>query len=243
MHLYDRAMLIPLLLSLSSLLTFLSGISLAVVDVGFPELIVALLGTGLFGLCVSAIVWALRPKSLMAWPKCIIRKIRRTPLGSARYAKAAQAETLNPDNTEVVMRSIRGIPYLIQAIQYSMETTYYTDMMSQMGEGVVRTSVIHTAPGCTSVLDSDNEGEAETRPSLTPIPIGPDELWTPTGSSTWKNSQLRLSLNRASSSLNVFPYAEANPPPDSFDVDSALDLDDNSVHSPLTDEGDEADQR
>uniref|UniRef100_A0A915B9K6 Uncharacterized protein n=1 Tax=Parascaris univalens TaxID=6257 RepID=A0A915B9K6_PARUN len=224
-------MLIPVLLSLSSLLTFLSGISLAAAGIGFPELTVALLGTGLCGLCVSAFIWALRPKLLMACPKCIMRKMRRTPFSSVRYTKGAQTETLNPDNTEVVMRSIRGIPYLIQAIQYSMEATYYTDMMSQMGEGVVRTSVIHTAPGCTSVLDSDHENEDEGRPSPTQLPIGPDEQWTPTGSSTWKNTQLRLSLNRASSSLNVFPYAEANPRPESFDVDSALEVDPNPTRS------------
>ncbi|VDK61423.1 unnamed protein product [Anisakis simplex] len=233
-HNKTRAMLIPLVVSLCSLLTFISGISITVIDIGYPQLNVALLGSGLFGLCVSAVIWALRPQALMTWPKCMMSKMRRRSFGSVRYAKGPKVEMLNRDNTEVVMRSIRGIPYLIQAIQYSMEATYYKDMMDLSGEGVVRTSVIHTAPGCTSVLDSDHENDAEEGQSPAPVPpIGPDEQWTPTGSSMWKNTQLRLSLNRASSTLSVFPYAEGNlnNRPDSFDVDSTLDSETKSRRS------------
>lgn len=45
-----------------------------------------------------------------------------------------------------------------------MEASYYRDMETEMGEGIVRTSVIHTAPACTSVLDSDHEDEPEPAP-------------------------------------------------------------------------------
>ncbi|KAK5971199.1 hypothetical protein GCK32_012309 [Trichostrongylus colubriformis] len=95
-----------------------------------------------------------------------------------------------------------------KAIQYSMEATYYRDVLSEMGEGVVRTSVIHTAPGCTSVLDSESEDETE-KVKITPRNSA-EEQWLPFGES-WRNEQLRLSLERGSSNLLVFPYCEASP--------------------------------
>lgn len=49
-----------------------------------------------------------------------------------------------------------------------MEATYYRDVLSEMGEGVVRTSVIHTAPACTSILDSESEDEAKEEVKITP---------------------------------------------------------------------------
>lgn len=54
-----------------------------------------------------------------------------------------RAKEMNKDTAEALMKSIRGIPYLIQAIQYSMET----NLMSEMGQSILGTSVIHTAPG------------------------------------------------------------------------------------------------
>lgn len=114
----------------------------------------------------------------------VIQVLRR-PIYMVKHLhkeKESKIATINPDTTEAVMKNIRGIPFLIQvcsllaksniipmfqAIQYSMETTYYRDVMTEMGEGVVRTSVIHTAPACTSVLDSDDE-EHHTPPKITP---------------------------------------------------------------------------
>nr|CDJ81311.1 Hypothetical protein CBG16326 [Haemonchus contortus] len=122
--------------------------------------------------------------------------------------KAAKDSTINPDTTEAVMKNIRGIPFLIQAIQYSMETTYYRDVLNELGEGVVRTSVIHTAPGCTSVLDSGSDDETE-KVKITSRSSA-EEQWLPFGES-WRNEQLRLSLERGSSNLLVFPYCEASP--------------------------------
>ncbi|TKR81102.1 hypothetical protein L596_015038 [Steinernema carpocapsae] len=107
------------------------------------------------------------------------------------------------------------------AIQYSMEATYFKE---QQGE-VVRTSVIHTAPGCTSVLDcdSDHGDHADTSIAVSRN-SGPDEQWESTGDSTWRNQQLRLSLNRNNASLLVFPYREVNTQPESFDRESLLDV-------------------
>ncbi|VDL72519.1 unnamed protein product [Nippostrongylus brasiliensis] len=99
-----------------------------------------------------------------------------------------------------------------------METTYYRDVLSEMGEGVVRTSVIHTAPASlimginckiTSTEDDISHGflvqdvSANFRNSA-------EEQWLPFGES-WRNEQLRLSLERGSSNLLVFPYCEASP--------------------------------
>ncbi|EPB79200.1 hypothetical protein ANCCEY_01727 [Ancylostoma ceylanicum] len=78
-----------------------------------------------------------------------------------------------------------------------------------MGEGVVRTSVIHTAPACTSILDSESEDEAKEEVKITPRNSA-EEQWLPFGES-WRNEQLRLSLERGSSNLLVFPYCEASP--------------------------------
>ncbi|VDK51818.1 unnamed protein product [Cylicostephanus goldi] len=108
-----------------------------------------------------------------------------------------------------------------------MEATYYRDVLSEMGEGVVRTSVIHTAPACTSILDSESEDETK-EVKVTPrtneqrmviflylrndslLRNSAEEQWLPFGES-WRNEQLRLSLERGSSNLLVFPYCEASP--------------------------------
>ncbi|KAJ1352764.1 hypothetical protein KIN20_009188 [Parelaphostrongylus tenuis] len=87
-----------------------------------------------------------------------------------------------------------------RAIQYSMEATYYRDILSEMGEGVVRTSVIHTAPACTSLLDSESDDETKNT-TFTPRNSA-EEQWHPFGES-WRNEQLRLSLERGSTNLLV----------------------------------------
>ncbi|CAI4229278.1 unnamed protein product [Auanema sp. JU1783] len=94
-----------------------------------------------------------------------------------------------------------------------METSYYRDVLTEMGEGVVRTSVIHTAPACTSVLDSDDEDIRQ--PSHSTPRHSAEEQWLPIGES-WQNEQLRLSLERGSSNLLVFPYSESSPHRDSM---------------------------
>jgi hypothetical protein len=85
-----------------------------------------------------------------------------------------------------------------------MEATYYTDLMSQMGEGALRTSVIHTAPGCSSVLDCEEDHEIEqfgVRHSTSPV--GPDEQWQNTDGREWRNPQLRISLKRGRAESNL----------------------------------------
>ncbi|WKY15929.1 hypothetical protein Q1695_000980 [Nippostrongylus brasiliensis] len=146
-----------------------------------------------------AITWLIRPKIIQR-PSQLVKHWKEE--------KLHKDDTINPDTTEAVMKNIRGIPFLIQAIQYSMETTYYRDVLSEMGEGVVRTSVIHTAPACTSVLDSESDDETKDV-KITPRNSA-EEQWLPFGES-WRNEQLRLSLERGSSNLLVFPYCEASP--------------------------------
>uniref|UniRef100_A0A0N5C151 EEV glycoprotein n=1 Tax=Strongyloides papillosus TaxID=174720 RepID=A0A0N5C151_STREA len=137
-------------------------------------------------------------------------------------------DPIDPDATEILMKSIRGIPYLIQAIQYSMETTYYPTNQND----IPTTSVIHTAPGCTSVLDCDSDEEREELiKRISPRNSGPEEKWLPEDPKKWTNQQLRLSMNRASQSLLVFPYSESSTKASSFDKDSNKDLD-SITHTP-----------
>uniref|UniRef100_A0A0N4Z8N6 Large ribosomal subunit protein eL8 n=1 Tax=Parastrongyloides trichosuri TaxID=131310 RepID=A0A0N4Z8N6_PARTI len=130
-------------------------------------------------------------------------------------------DPIDRNATEILMKSIRGIPYLIQAIQYSMETSYYPDCNSELGT----TAVIHTAPGCKSVLDCDSEEEREEMiKRISPRNSGPEEKWLPEDPKKWTNQQLRLSMNRTSQTLLVFPYSESNTKGNSFDKDSNLDV-------------------
>lgn len=95
--------------------------------------------------------------------------------------------------------------------------------MSQLGSGPVQASVIHTAPGCRSLLDSDTESDCcchcgvedkqmpsvfVEKPPVTPRTSLPDEQWEPTDS-RWSNAQLRLDISRRQSYLPVFPLSEA----------------------------------
>uniref|UniRef100_A0A1I8ACR7 Inner membrane protein n=1 Tax=Steinernema glaseri TaxID=37863 RepID=A0A1I8ACR7_9BILA len=213
-------MILAVILSALSILFFSAGIVLSVV---VPQLAPLPLGlsltlVGLLGLLLSAF--------LCFWPVLHRQSFWKKAIFSRYSAQPSEADdlNLNPDNAEVVMKSIRGIPYLIQAIQYSMEASYWKD---QQGE-VVRTSVIHTAPGCTSVLDCDSDnGEAVSLSA--PRHSGPDENWESTGESTWRNQQLRLSINRNDTSLlisgsPVFPYREVNTQVESCDHESVLDV-------------------
>ncbi|VDM94265.1 unnamed protein product [Onchocerca ochengi] len=147
-------MLIPLLLPMISCTISLLGMILLIIGYGLNHLTIAFLSFGLAGLIISITIWTKRPKSLMKWPKCLKRLFGR----ERRLNKCNNSEVLDRDKAEMIMKNIRGIPYLIQAIQYSMETTYYTDMIAQKNNGTIpSTSVIHSAPKCASVIDSDHE--------------------------------------------------------------------------------------
>uniref|UniRef100_A0A8R1XTL7 Uncharacterized protein n=2 Tax=Onchocerca TaxID=6281 RepID=A0A8R1XTL7_ONCVO len=154
----------------------------------------------------------------MKWPKCLKRLFGR----ERRLNKCNNSEVLDRDKAEMIMKNIRGIPYLIQAIQYSMETTYYTDMIAQKNNGTIpSTSVIHSAPKCASVIDSDHEdccsgleATASKEHSANRVVHETIEEWIPTGSSSWNNTQLRLSVkSNPGNGINVFPYTEVMPRP------------------------------
>ncbi|EYC33992.1 hypothetical protein Y032_0001g190 [Ancylostoma ceylanicum] len=183
-----------------NLLTFLTGLFLGILREDLLIVSLVLTVAGLLGMLLFAITWFIRPRVIHR-PIYFVKHWKEEKLG--------KEATINPDTTEAVMKNIRGIPFLIQAIQYSMEATYYRDVLSEMGEGVVRTSVIHTAPACTSILDSESEDEAKEEVKITPRNSA-EEQWLPFGES-WRNEQLRLSLERGSSNLLVFPYCEASP--------------------------------
>ncbi|KAE9414114.1 hypothetical protein Angca_001994, partial [Angiostrongylus cantonensis] len=214
-----------------NLLTFLTGLFLGILNEDLLILSLILTIVGLLGMLLFAITWFIRPKVI------------HRPIYLVKHWKEGELNkdaTINPDTTEAIMKNIRGIPFLIQAIQYSMETTYYRDVLSEMGEGVVRTSVIHTAPACTSILDSESDDETKNM-TFTPRHVkylillstsrhSAEEQWHPFGES-WRNEQLRLSLERGSTNLlvsdiyrlllnthiahifliKVFPYCESSP--------------------------------
>ncbi|VDO30888.1 unnamed protein product [Brugia timori] len=212
-----KKMLIPLLLSIISFITSLFGLILLAIGYGLNHSTITFLILGLTGLITSMIIWTIRPKLLMTWPKCLKRLFGR----ERRFSKCNNSEILDRDKAEMIMRNIRGIPYLIQAIQYSMETTYYKTMMAQKNNGSIpTTSVIHTAPKCISVIDSDHEdccSGSETLISKEQSAIQVVETieeWIPTGLSSWNNTQLRLSIkSNPDSGINVFPYSEVMPRP------------------------------
>uniref|UniRef100_A0A1I7XCS6 Inner membrane protein n=1 Tax=Heterorhabditis bacteriophora TaxID=37862 RepID=A0A1I7XCS6_HETBA len=179
-----------------NLLTFLIGLFLGIFREDFLLVSLILTAVGLLGMILFAVTWFNRPKVIHR-PIYLVKRWKQE--------KQTRDTAITPDTTEAVMKNIRGIPFLIQAIQYSMETTYYRDVMSEMGEGVVRTSVIHTAPACTSILDSESDDETQDRRVTSrqqECRSSAEEQWLPFGES-WRNEQLRLSLERGSSNLLV----------------------------------------
>ncbi|VDK78470.1 unnamed protein product [Litomosoides sigmodontis] len=193
-----KEMLVPLLLSMISFAISLLGLILLANEHGLNLSMIAFLSFGFTGLIISIIVWTVRPKLLMTWPKCLKRLFD----GNRHFNQCNSTEILDRDKAEMIMRNILGIPYLIQAIQYSMETTYYTSMLAQKNNGSIppTTSIIHTAPKCTSVIDSDHEDcccsgyEAMPTEQSTIRAVETIEEWIPTGLSSWNNTQLRLSI-------------------------------------------------
>lgn len=230
-----------------SLTVFLTGLTLASLQLttsSFPSLLA--IGAGLAGLILSSATYFLAEQLHSFLHTCFHSHsgskraaeipIRHSPtsgsssaagtirLGKKRGPSGEIRPLMNADSTETLMRSIRGIPYLIQAIQYSLETS----LMNEMGQG----AVIHTAPGCTSILDCDScrhsqcgggaDRDLEAGGGGPPGPgsviggveegsgraggsqqrcSGPEEQWEPVvpcgGSSNrlgWTNQQLRLAM-------------------------------------------------
>ncbi|CAG9535152.1 unnamed protein product [Cercopithifilaria johnstoni] len=214
-------MLIPVVLSIISFIISLLGLILLGIGYGLNYSTIMLLSFGSIGLIISIIFWIVRPKSLMTWPKCLKRLFGRRQKHFSKYKKA---EILDRDKAEMIMKNILGIPYLIQAIQYSMEATYYRAMMAEKNNcSIPSTSVIHSAPKCTSVIDSDNEDCCSDLCEVTQTAITKEQLaatrttetfeeWIPTGLSSWNNTQLRLSIRSSPEiGINVFPYSEIMP--------------------------------
>ncbi|GMT05218.1 hypothetical protein PENTCL1PPCAC_27392 [Pristionchus entomophagus] len=179
---------------------FLSGILLGVMREDLLVVSVVLTGSGVLGIVAFVLCWIARPR--------ILARLRF----NRSMRRHVEPEKIDQLCTDTLIKNIRGIPFLIQAIQFSMEDTHYRDMMTELGEGVVRTSVIHTAPACTSMLDSEDEQEEERPPIKTPRNSGAEEQWLPIGE-RWRNEQLRLSLEQPShpTTLFVFPFRESTP--------------------------------
>ncbi|CAI5454498.1 unnamed protein product [Caenorhabditis angaria] len=163
---------------------------------------------GLVGMILSAVGWCIQSAKSKKFTK---------------HREQIPEELITRDTTEQVMKNIRGIPFLIQAIQYSMEASYHRNVMNDLGEGIVRTSVIHTAPACQSVLDSDSDELEIPRAKSTPRTSrnSAEEQWLAHGEK-WRNEQLRLSMERENPHLLVFPYSEASPHRDSMNNMDAL---------------------
>lgn len=105
-------MLLPLLLPMISFATSLFGLILLAIGYDLNHLTIASLCLGFTGLITSMIVWTIRPKLLMTWPKCLKRLFSR----QRRFKKSNNSEILDRDKAEMIMKNIRGIPYLIQVI-------------------------------------------------------------------------------------------------------------------------------
>ncbi|CAJ0583443.1 unnamed protein product, partial [Mesorhabditis spiculigera] len=197
--------------AVANMLIFLTGLFLGVFRSDLLIVSLALSVLGLLGMIFFTICWIYKPRFLFNnfyWER------KHKPETFCVEAK------IDPEVTEDLMRNIRGIPFLIQAIQYSMETSYFRDIMGEMGEGIVRTSVIHTAPACTSVLDSEtNTMNTNTPRSSFNHRHSAEEQWLENGENNWRNEQLRLSLQQQSSTNNllVFPLYEASPQRTSMD--------------------------
>ncbi|KAI6173298.1 hypothetical protein M3Y98_01066700 [Aphelenchoides besseyi] len=217
--------LVSVLLGLIGLFFFLSGLTMGLFELCEIAFTITVIVFGLLVMSISAAIWLkLLPRSLMyalRFSKSTAsRGLRQRPFGivgvldinSVQKGMHGHGMIVNPhvnhDTTESLLKSIHGIPFLIQAIQYSLET----NIMSEMGQSIIGTSVIHTAPGCTSVLDCDSEDEHILIKSATPRLSGVEEQWENTEETNrWTNQQLNISLNRANSTLNVFPYSESRP--------------------------------
>ncbi|GMT31963.1 hypothetical protein PFISCL1PPCAC_23260, partial [Pristionchus fissidentatus] len=198
------AHLLRLLLIVSAIINLaivLAGILLGVMREDLLLASAIITGSGALGIFAFALCWCARPR--------ILARIRSHR--SSMRRNRMEPEKIDQMCTDTLIKNIRGIPFLIQAIQYSMEDTHYRDMMTELGEGVVRTSVIHTAPACTSILDSEDD-EKEERITNTPRNSGAEEQWLPIGE-RWRNEQLRLSLEQPThpTTLFVFPFRESTP--------------------------------
>uniref|UniRef100_A0A0N5AC53 G_PROTEIN_RECEP_F3_4 domain-containing protein n=1 Tax=Syphacia muris TaxID=451379 RepID=A0A0N5AC53_9BILA len=189
-------MLLPIILLIAGLGNLTAAIWLFIRIGTFTNLILVLLSVGFTLSIIFIMICIIRPKSIMERPGFIKRLFARQVL--SRRRKNNESHCLNPENAEIIMRNLRGIPYLIQAIQYSMETTCFSDNSNN----VLRTAVIHTAPACRNVLEANGDDPVELTP--TPQrPIGFEELWTPVNSSLWNNVQLNLSLSSGDSEFSV----------------------------------------
>lgn len=106
-------MLIFLVFLMISFTMIVLGIVQVIGGAEITALTLTFLSVGIFGLISSTLLWALRPKVLTTWPSCL-QRIRICNLLGSQYIKGKKVEVLDHDKAEMVMKSIRGIPYLIQ---------------------------------------------------------------------------------------------------------------------------------
>lgn len=127
------AELIALLIAVVSLCVFICGLVFAIFELTSMAPAVISVALGIFGLFVAWTVWLLEP-NLSAFFGAANSKARDVassaaplvflPLNkSADGSKKDEKEpfSINVDSTETLMRSIRGIPYLIQVRFVSSE--------------------------------------------------------------------------------------------------------------------------
>jgi xanthosine utilization system XapX-like protein len=109
-------MLVELACSIISLIIFSLGIVLAVFELSPTAPAVLATGIGLIGLFISTALW-------LSAPRCLQQPFKRRSKSSIsdgyinpRRTSSRKVEQLEitPDTTEVIMKSIRGIPFLIQ---------------------------------------------------------------------------------------------------------------------------------
>lgn len=91
----------------------LVGIALIATGHGFTHITIASLSSGFIGLFISTLLWTVRPRSIMSWPKCLKRLSQRLVYNDSKNG-SRDTVVLDREKAEMVMKSIRGIPYLIQ---------------------------------------------------------------------------------------------------------------------------------
>lgn len=108
-----EAMLLPLFVLTVGIVNLALGLWLLISTQTLSVVSIVLLSVGSVASVILSIICIVRPKSFMQWPgfakKLCIR--RNSADASANYETT---NTLNSENAEIILKNLRGIPYLIQ---------------------------------------------------------------------------------------------------------------------------------
>ncbi len=188
------AMLSLVVAAFFNALLFLTGFVLSLIDVNRFNFGLFLALVAIVGFCVILAVWAIRPRCLeteRCWDR--LKSCRRT---ARQRSSEEDVRLVDNEQVENVLRSIRGIPYLIQAIQYSMETAFDIEREAA------------TSGNTDSAIEVTEVAETTD--------LSADMNWKQTSDDgrNWANPRLNLTLAHSTGSvLLMFPLSESFPQP------------------------------